>query len=242
MGYLGFGEPFNRWAYRVRARAFGAAVESVWPTRGELRVLDVGSGTGFYVDQWERLGVASVAISDLTGYAVERLRRRFPGREVVELDLTGTSVPFARASFDAISAMDVLFHIVDHDQYRQAFTNLTNLLKPGGFLIFTEDFVQAEVPSEPHRVSRQLSTIEQVMDEVKLEPVVRRPIFFLMNIPLDSSRRLHARWWRALSSLVSRHQRVGAVAGAALYPIEVTLGRVMRGGPSTEIMVCRKAT
>ena len=37
-----------------------------------------------------------------------------------------------------------------------------------------------------------------------------------------------------------RGEAAGWVAGAAAYPFEVALARILRERPSTELMVCRK--
>lgn len=51
VGYRALGRPFNTWMYRVREEVFLREVGRLGP-RG-ARVLDAGSGTGFYVDLWE---------------------------------------------------------------------------------------------------------------------------------------------------------------------------------------------
>jgi len=46
VGFRRMGSRFNEWAYRRRGERFVALVEEFVPERSELRVLDVGSGTG----------------------------------------------------------------------------------------------------------------------------------------------------------------------------------------------------
>jgi hypothetical protein len=55
VGYLGAGEAFNACKYEVRRRLFLARVPPLLP-QGPIDVLDVGSGTGVYVDLWKGLG------------------------------------------------------------------------------------------------------------------------------------------------------------------------------------------
>ncbi|HEU0023315.1 MAG TPA: class I SAM-dependent methyltransferase, partial [Thermoleophilaceae bacterium] len=139
VGWFGLGEPFNRWMYAVRRRLFLRRIGPLVEPAAE--VLDVGSGTGFYVERWLELGVRSVTGSDLTGTAVERLQARFPGHEFHRVDIGGDVTELGADRFAAISAVDMLYHITSDQSYERAFANFARLLKPGGLLVFTENFV-----------------------------------------------------------------------------------------------------
>lgn len=60
MGYRALGRPFNTCMYRVRREVFVREVSALELDPSSCRVLDVGSGTGFYVDLWQQMGVTSV--------------------------------------------------------------------------------------------------------------------------------------------------------------------------------------
>jgi SAM-dependent methyltransferase len=232
--------------YRVRARVFARVARSLtvdWP---RARVLDIGSGTGFYVEQWHRLGVPRVTGVDLTDAAMEALRRRFPKDHFEQLDIgqpLATGCSLLATAFDAVSAMDVLFHLVDDAAYAQAFRNLATLLAPGGWLLWSDNFLhrgaaRAEVP---HQVSRPLTESTRVVEAAGFEVVRRVPMFVVMNYPADSRSRLAKLAWTGLVAPAAVAEPMGWLLGAALYPLEVALVRAMRESPSTELMVCRKA-
>jgi SAM-dependent methyltransferase len=240
VGYSALGLRYNRWLYRVRSMVFRRLVSESGLDLGAAAVLDVGSGTGFYVAAWLRAGAASVTGSDATATATERLRRRFPGVRFERFDITA-SPPFEPESFDAVSAFDVLFHVVDDDLYRNALANLASLLRPGGLLFLSENFVHGRAVRVEHQVSRPGTQIRGLLGDLGLEVVASRPMFVLMNAPLDSQRGAHRLFWRLLSRAVSRHELVGATLGAALFPLELALVSTRRDGPSTEAVVCRKS-
>jgi SAM-dependent methyltransferase len=237
VGYLGLGESYNRWMYAVRRRVFRDVVKG--RVDSSASVLDVGSGTGFYVELWRELGVRQVTGSDLTAISIEQLGERFPDSRFSALDLskplTGEAGPF-----DAISAMDVLFHIVDDDGYTQAIENLAAMLAPGGILVFTENLLHGRTERGRHQTSRSLEVVSSLLTEAGLEVELRRPVFVLMNTPVDSDSALLEKSWKAINILVRGHSRRGWAVGAALYPLELALGRLLEDGPSTEIVVCRK--
>src|SRR5262245_19081086 len=101
--------------YRVRGAVFDRVVSALkGATWTGIPVLDVGSGTGFYVERWRRTGAAVTGL-DLTEVAVEELRRSFPEIPFVRADIGGAleQIPLPAERFQAISAFDVLFHLVD---------------------------------------------------------------------------------------------------------------------------------
>jgi SAM-dependent methyltransferase len=238
VGCLGLSEGYNRWLARVRATVVRRALRSACRDWRGHNVLDVGSGTGFWIEQWRRLGVASVAGSDFTSGSVARLRKRWGHTAIRSIDITAHEFPLA-GRFDAVSAIDVFFHIVDDAAYARAWRNVGSLLRPGGLFVFTENFLRNEPERRQHLVSRTLRDIERQASDSAFEILLRRPVFVLMNRPIDSASRPLRRWWRTLERIVS-HERAGSVFGAGLYPIDVLLTSILRQGPSTELMICRR--
>ena len=84
---MGLG-PFNDWMYRVRSRVFRRILRPLGAQIKGARVLDVGSGTGFYLERWEQLGAQEIWGLDISAVAVERLATRFPRAQLRCLDVT----------------------------------------------------------------------------------------------------------------------------------------------------------
>ncbi len=242
VGLRRLGRRFNVWAYRVRREIFLEIVAARVPDLSHARVLDVGSGTGFYIDRWREAGVASVAALDLTEAAAGRLRERYPTITVVRADIGAPLEPAlleARGSFDIVSAMDVLFHIVDDDAFALALRNTRELLRPGGTFIWSDAFSHHLDTRVEHRASRTLSEVERLLDAAGFDIVVRTPMFVLMNEPVDVRRRSTLRAWQAMMGPASLAEPLGGFMGWLLYPLESRLVRRRRESPTTEIMVCR---
>lgn len=241
VGYAPLGEQYNAWLYRLRRRVFLRELRALGVTDWERqRVLDVGSGTGFYVGLWHEVGVPSLTGADLTSVAVAALSESYPTDRFVQLDIGGSLDPLRGEEYDLISIMDVLFHIVDDDQFARALANLAQLLRKGGLLICTENFVHEKPRRLRHIVSRGLDEIEAGLRSVGFQVRTRRPMFFLMNEPIDSTNILHRLWWGRLCRLVGSRPALGRWVGAALYPVEVGLVTAAREGPGTELMICSR--
>lgn len=239
VGHQALGEPFNAWAYRARGRAFRKVVRPHIGPSGPGRVLDVGSGTGFYIERWRELGAKSITGSDVTEVAVSRLERRYPDHEFLRLDL-GAPLDQGRArGFDVVSAMDVLFHLTDDEPYRRAFRNLYAMLEPGGLLVFSDFFSRGETRRGRRWIMRSEAETESAMRAAGLELLDRRPLLYLMNAPAHPGR-AHELAWRRLTGALRARPRAGAVLGPAIYPLERALATLARRGPSTQIAVCRR--
>jgi 2-polyprenyl-3-methyl-5-hydroxy-6-metoxy-1,4-benzoquinol methylase len=238
-GWSGLGESFNRWSYSVRKRVFARAVGDTLGDVRSLRVLDVGSGTGFYLDAWRRLGVGDLVGSDLASAAVAQLTSRYPDLAIHKLDIGAPDGQLEVGPFDVISIIDVLFHIVDDERYQQAIANLAAMLKPGGTLLLTENFVGATQVGR-HQINRTEQSVRALLESERLSPAGQWPVFFLMNTPVSSQSQLLARWWRLAMRIAGHGEAWGWTLGAALFPLEVALGRVRRDGPSTKLAAWRR--
>lgn len=236
VGYRALGRPFNTWMYKVREEVFLRRVGRLGLL--DPSVLDVGSGTGFYVRLWDRLGAADVTGCDMTDAAVARLRERFPDHRFVRQDAADLDA-FEDASFDALSCMDVLFHITDDDRYTSAVGEFARVLRPGGTLVISENCLQRPEQRGEHQVNRTLEWIAGTLDKAGFDLRLRVPMLMLMNAQVDAAAPWRKAWGGALRA-ATLTAPTGWLAGAALYPLERRLVRGRRESPTTELLICRR--
>jgi len=241
VGDIGFPSSYNEYLYRVRANVFRLVLRSLSGRIEDWSVLDVGSGTGFYVDQWLTRTPARMMGADIARTAVRTLAERYPGTEFVRCDI-GATLPesFEVGSFDVISAFDILFHIVDDEAYGRAIQNFSKLLKPNGYLVFSENLSDRLQYHGSHQVWRVEQSVIALLKDTGFEVQKVVPMFVIMNDPVRSRSWLMRRLFSLISRLAVRGEGWGRVIGAVLYPIEVVAVRVLSRGPSTEIFVCQK--
>jgi len=239
VGDIGLSESYNRWLYRVRRHVFDLATRHLHLGSG-FDVLDVGSGTGFYIEQWLERRPQCLVGSDLTDAAVHRLGQRFPHVEFTRCDI-GAPVPssLSERTFDVVTAMDVLFHITDDHRYESALANFRSLVKPGGILMFSDNLMGKHV-SARHQVCRTESRIRSSVEAngFVFERII--PMFVLMNDPVRSRSRLLRKQFSLIARMARRSESWGSVVGRILFLPELIGVSALRRGPSTEVVLCRR--
>jgi SAM-dependent methyltransferase len=91
-------------------------------------LLDIGCSAGYHTRHLARKAKRVVAI-DVDRIALEVARRRVKSSRVSFLHYDGMSLPFADASFDAVSMLDVLEHVRDREAL---VAEIVRVLRPGG--------------------------------------------------------------------------------------------------------------
>ncbi|AIF84198.1 Methyltransferase domain [Candidatus Nitrososphaera evergladensis SR1] len=251
VGFSSLGKNYNRWMYRVRRHV-------LLKTLGKLdydyhrhlgrttKILDIGVGTGFYIDFWKKLyqgKAAAVDGVDITAVAVERMKKKYPDSQFYVADIGESNVleMFGKKTYNIISAFDVLFHITNDEKYKRAIQNIYSLLEPAGIFVLSENFVHSNLSRAEFQVNRSKEHIERLLEDTGFQIIERTPMFVLMNAPVNSDSKMRKRCWRVLTRLVSQGESMGFAVGAATYPIECLLLSVTDKGPSTELIICKKA-
>ncbi len=98
---------FNRWVYRVRTETLDQLFEqNEWPCEGKA-ILDVGCGTGYFIDHWLKRRANPIVGVDVTEVSIERLSERFPEAEFACVDITAPDLKLDR-TFDFVSILGVV--------------------------------------------------------------------------------------------------------------------------------------
>lgn len=243
--------PYNGYTYPLRLEALDRLLEGV-PVK-ELRVFDGGFGEGVYLDYWRRRGAATVAGIDLSERAVAAGKARYPGYELKIGDLSKADdfTPFRR--YDIVTAIDVLYHVVDDAAWSAALGNMLSLVAPEGYFIFSDKFPSHGAYQPMAHVRRRSRALWSERLALAGFTVVRRvPVFVLMDDPITCGSHPLIGWlsrlqWRLFARLIrtTAHrpalQRALAMTAALMQSIpEHILVRTLSESPNLELALCRR--
>jgi SAM-dependent methyltransferase len=163
VGHRSYDATYNRWLYRRKGDRLRAALG---PMPGGFRALDIGSGTGWVIEQLHAAGAAQVTGMDITETAVERLALRFPGdaflRAAVGVD------PLPPGPYDVVTAMDVLFHITDDATWAASLADIGAQLAPAGRLLLTDGLGPTDQVPAQHVRFRSLARYREAAEAAGL--------------------------------------------------------------------------
>lgn len=235
----------------VQENVLRLLTESGLPTLDGVDVLDIGSGSGFWLDMWTLLGARSLTGVELTTVATERLRASHPEVRVVNADISAAGLELA-GPYGLISAMNVMLHVVHDEAFRRAINTMSALLRDDGVILVADPILVRRSTRHPagaadNSVARTLAEWESALSDAGLQITHLRASTVLQGNPIDVKHRLilkalSAAWWMygriqagappAVARLVVR-----AVAAAdrrltrtACPPISAKLAVVRRAG------------
>ncbi|GAB4249301.1 MAG: hypothetical protein Kow0079_01870 [Vicingaceae bacterium] len=189
VGDINLGVNYNNALYEIRKYAFHKLMKSFKTDFSNKKILDIGSGTGFYIDRWSELNVKEINGSDITQVVVENLSKKYPEYKFTQMDIGENNQNFT-PTYDFISAFDVLFHIVDDKRFENAIKNIHRLLNNSGYFIISDNFVHGKTIRLEHQVNRSLEFMNEVITTTGFKLIKTVPMFVLMNDPVDTNNRI----------------------------------------------------
>ncbi len=162
VGHIQLDERDNAEQYEVKRRRITQMIHRHVGEPDGKRLLDAGCGVGVLTEAYVNLGFDVVGV-DFSSSAIEQARKRgvkarFLVQPIEKLNLDG--------SFDVISVVDALFHVVDEGCWVAALKALHRHLKPGGVLIILDWLGGDESAAQtPHVKRRPLAQYERLLGE-----------------------------------------------------------------------------
>jgi len=242
-GHIDLPVEYNRWLYRRKQGHARRALAKVGASLRGARLLEIAAGSGAWMPFWDGEGVHDYCGVDLSERAIDALRERYPARRLFQHDLNALHIGgVVGTGYDCVTAIDVLYHVVDDDRFRAVLADLASVLKPGGLLLLHDQFLHGAPQEYGGYIRwRRLADYESALAEAGFEILYRRPTFFFMVQASDYSGRaaqvMHAIWDNLTRPAIGR---APTLTGAVGYAVDTAICNALENGPSFNIMLCRK--
>jgi len=242
-GHIDLPAAYNLWLYRRKKEHLLHLLRRQGFEPKGASIFEVATGSGVYVDFWRQQGVAKLVGIDISEAAASAVRSRFPQYQFHKRDLSEPGLAsLVGTGFDLVTAVDVLYHIVDDQAFARSLENMAAVIAPGGLLAIHDIWLNGETRDFGYMRLRDLSDYTRALERAGFDVLVRRPTFFSAvqwrKPHRPAVERLHDWIWsRVMWRFLGRFPHA---TGAVTYGIDRILGSMMREGPSFEMMICRK--
>lgn len=132
-----------------------------------LRLLDAGCGKGFYTRAFTRFGYLADGI-DSSEFAIEECRRVAADRERYAVSTLAEWDP--GYLYDAVVAVDVLFHLMDDAVWERSLRNLARLVRLGGLLVVADHDGDEDHLRGSYQITRATHRYHEVAADEGLRP------------------------------------------------------------------------
>jgi len=242
-GHIDLPSDYNKWLYERKKELLFEGLKAAHFNPVGASVLEIATGTGVYVEAWQKRGVSRLVGIDISAAAIADTQRRFPNYTFYKRDLAEPGlVDLVGDGFDLVTAIDMLYHIVRDSDFPIALRNIAQAVKPGGLLAIHDLFLRTGEYDGGYIKLRTLDSYRAALATAGFEIVWRKPSFFFAVQPRAVSSRRTLRvmqeiWNRFTYPLI---ERVPNLAGRSTYWTDKIIGAVMKEGPSFGMMICRR--
>ncbi len=196
VGWPNWPESYNLILYKKYLKCFDEIIKDLinknnFNFNENTNIFEVGPGTGFYTNYFFRSGIKNYTGADISEVSVEKLKEKYPNFHFVRKDISlfDSFISQNENKFDIICVVDVLLHITDESKFLNSISNLSKMLKQGGYMIIGDAITIyrkkniSEGTKYTHNVSRHIDYIKGVFLNLNLQiiGIYNRKNFLLNN-------------------------------------------------------------
>ena len=244
VGHRSLGRAYNEFIYRRRVEVLTATLASLNLDPTQLSVLDIGCGSGFYVELWRSLGVSTLTGIDISQESVNRMASKYPGYTFMQADVTQTSaVGEIKEKFSVVTIFDVLYHITDDHAARAALRNASNALAEDGHLLIFDQLLDKDYSLRPHVKFRGRENFNRLLQDANLELIGAKGLFVLLEPPVFGWKPLDysiAGAYKLLGAAMRRSEPLGHATGHVAYKLDNALRKLGISTPNHELIIATR--
>ena len=246
VGHRSMGPAYNGEIYARRIEALEAMLaRHLHKPAEQLRVLDIGCGSGFYTRFWQARGVRDYTGIDISSNTIRHLAQQYPAYTFVQADITDAvpGVPGAPEPFDVVTVFDVLYHIVDNQRFQSAIQNIGGLVREGGCVLVMDQLCRREYQLSRHVLYRNREWYLSGFRQQNLVLAEAEPLFHFLVPPVTGVRVLDyfaAAAFKAAGLLLRQIEFISRHVAAMLRRLDAFLRRHGVRFANSELLVFGK--
>lgn len=187
IGNIGLSLTFNRYLHKARKRTIERIRRKYNLTFSNKSVLDIGTGTGFWIDYYLRRGADKIVGVDISNVAISKLRQKYsdqPQVKLVKCNFASEHNARAWGSFDIVNIIDVAYLVIDDQKFGAFINNCCTTLTKGG-IIFLSDYFRNTTRNYAHLKFRPLDIYETLLKHNGVRIIAITPMYVFLNKPSD---------------------------------------------------------
>lgn len=171
-GFISLGETGNHALYTVRLAQLMNLSGATWSPSAPMHTLDAGCGKGIFSRGLAAAGVRASGF-DPSPNAIDYCRSQAGPREDYTVN-TATDYPGDRL-FDLVYSIDVMFHIMNDDEWGDSVRRLCALVRLGGRLAIVDHARPVRRQWSDYQMTRPPSDYYGVFEGAGLQPMGLQP-------------------------------------------------------------------
>jgi 2-polyprenyl-3-methyl-5-hydroxy-6-metoxy-1,4-benzoquinol methylase len=184
-GHIAFGRYYNKFLYKAKLKAINKVLQAHNISIHNKTICDIGPGTGFFIDFYHQKGGKSIVGIDLTTISIDYLSKKYPQYQFTKGDISSPSLlEKIRLNFDIINAFDILYHIMDDDDFTAAIVNISRLTNDNGYIFITDALDSKTENLTGHVKCRNKQIYMSTLNENNIHLIATYPLYYLLNRPI----------------------------------------------------------
>lgn len=244
VGHRALGLAYNKHIYRRRVEVLTKVVDATGLNPAQSSILDIGCGSGFYVDFWHSLGVRELCAVDVSMDSITALQKKYVNDCFIQADMCAAVPPrLVDKKFSVITLFDVLYHIDDDKKVAALLRTVSTLLDANGFVLIFDMLCQQDYMLRSHVKFRARSSFLSLLREAGLTIEKAEPLFVLLEPPIYGRRWLDiviSGLYKIVGYPMRAWAALGDLLGHCVSQLDNRLRRLGVATPNHHLFVVRK--
>lgn len=227
VGYRSLGKGYNEYIYRRRLDVLNEILENLTKPLVGLKILEIGCGNGFYIEQWRRLGVTQLTGVDISPGSVALMKDLYPEYTFHVVDAAKeNALDFLNTKYDLITIFDVIYHVVDDADAAKLLINAASVLDDKGFMLVTDIIGKNNYGFVQHVRYRSFDFYNKYLNSTQHNVLSYKVIFNILHPPVLRNKTLDyviSGAYYMVGSVMRINDNIGRAIGKIMYGIDKIL-------------------